>query len=589
VADGTSAAKGVDLEDAPAPVRRSGRRGRTWLMWMALWGLHLLLFMPWFAFRQGHQDFFSFFRFRLSYDFGLFLAALALVSRMRGRALARVAGVVAYAALLLFLTYDHAIPYFFQRTPALWEDWRLIINLAHYVGDFVSMWWPALGVGAGALLIVALVAMERLLAGFQQWARSCSMRRLAAGSLAFALLGGLSLGWFGLAREDAMVQLLSSRVAENYRVSKARIAALGDLAGATPDLRYEALMSVELPRRPSVYLLMIEAYGEILATCDTRAAYQALLGRISARLTGEGFSARSAYSRAPVHGGWSWLSIGTVQTGIRIDQLSSYAMLELVGARIPTLTSFFRGQGYRTIALQSANRDRTGIRRLDVFNRHELIEAPELRYPGPEAHWAAIPDEYSLGYFREKYLSHAPEPRFVFYMSVSTHIPFRPIPYVGNWRAWSGPGFPGARIDPAWPPLEGTELIASEARRNYLATIEYEWRLMADFIQAEGEKRPDAIFILVGDHQPRLDCESSPVTFNTPVHVVSKDAVFVDRFSDRGFSPGLFAEPGARTPLFHEGLFSLIVTELAEHNSDAEGSFRGAYFPNGIGLAGLMR
>jgi hypothetical protein len=474
---------------------------------------------------------------------------------------------------LLFLTYDHAVPYFFQRTPALWEDWRLIINLAHYLADLPSVGWP---VGTGVLVIFALVAIERLLAGFQHWARSCSIRRLVAGVGAFAFLGGLSLA----ARDDSPVQWLSARIARNYRASKARIAAAGELANVTPDLRYEALMEVELGRRPNVYLLMIEAYGEILATCDTRTAYQSLLGRISARLAGVGFSARSAYSRAPVHGGWSWLSIGTVQTGIRIDQLASYSMLELVGARIPTLTSFFRAQGYRTIGLQPANTDRTGIRRIDVFNRHELIEAPELQYQGPPAHWANIPDEYSLGYFRENHLMHAAEPRFVFYMSVSTHLPFQPIPYAGDWRAWSGPSFPAARPDPGWPPLEGTQLIASKQRRNYLATIEYEWRILADFIEAEGEKSPDAIFIVVGDHQPRLDCESSAITFHTPVHVLSKDAAFVERFSDVGFSPGLFAEPAPRAPLFHEGLFSLIVTQLAE---------RGTYFPNGIGLGGLMR
>jgi hypothetical protein len=593
VADGASVSNGVVLEPASATGRRPGRRWRIGLVWIALACLNFLLFAPSFVYRQGHQDFFP--SFRISYEFGLFLVALALASRIRGAVLARAAagvrvlGVAAYALLLLFLTYDSAIPYFFQRTPALWEDWRLIVNLVHYVGDFPSMWLSAVTVGAGVLLLLALFAMERLLARFQQWARTCSMRPLASGSLSFVLLGGLSVGWFGTKRDDAVIQLLGARVAENYRVSKARIAAVGDLAGVEPDLRYEALMNVELARRPNVYLLMIEAYGEVLATCDTRAAYQSLLGRIEARLTGQGFSARTAYSRAPVHAGWSWLSIGTVQTGIRIDEVSSYSMLELVGARIPSLTSFFRAQGYWTMALQPANRDRTGIRRLDVFNRHQVIEAPELRYHGPEAHWAAIPDEYSLGYFRENYLSGAPEPRFVFYMSVSTHHPFKPIPYVGDWRAWNSPGFPAALDEPAWPPLEGVQLIATEARRNYLATIEYEWRLLADFIEAEGEKSPDAIFIVLGDHQPRLDCESSPTTFHTPVHVVSKDAAFVARFSDVGFSRGLFAEPGARLPLLHEGLFSLFVTQLAEHNAFDDGSSGCTYYPSGIGLAGLMR
>ncbi|HZA14531.1 MAG TPA: hypothetical protein VE618_08540, partial [Myxococcaceae bacterium] len=104
--DGTSA-NGAELERVPAVARRSGRGGRAWRMWLALWALNFLLFAPSFAFRQGHRDFFPF---RISYEFGLILAALALASRFGGRALARLAGTVTYAALLLFLTYDHAVP-----------------------------------------------------------------------------------------------------------------------------------------------------------------------------------------------------------------------------------------------------------------------------------------------------------------------------------------------------------------------------------------------------------------------------------------------------------------------------------------------
>ncbi|HYX91697.1 MAG TPA: hypothetical protein VE782_09045, partial [Myxococcaceae bacterium] len=193
--DGTSALGGLELERAPEAVQRSGRRGRTWLMWMALCAINCLLFAPSFAFHQGQQNFFPFFPaehphgayrldlrsgweyakavavrrenrdvFRISYEFGLFLAALALVSRTRGRAVLRLAGVLAYAVLLIFLIYDRAIPYFFQRTPALWEDWRLIINLVHYIGDVPSLGLSAIAVGAGGVLVVALVAIERLFA-----------------------------------------------------------------------------------------------------------------------------------------------------------------------------------------------------------------------------------------------------------------------------------------------------------------------------------------------------------------------------------------------------------------------------------------
>ena len=84
--------------------------------------------------------------------------------------------------------------------------------------------------------------------------------------------------------------------------------------------------------------------------------------------------------------------------------------------------------------------------------------------------------------------------------------------------------------------------------------------------------------------------ESNPpgeLTFNAPVHVLSRDAAFVERFADAGFQPGLFAEPGKAPALQHEGLFSLWVKKLAEAYGTPETRDRATWFPDGIGLAGL--
>jgi hypothetical protein len=62
----------------------------------------------------------------------------------------------------------------------------------------------------------------------------------------------------------------------------------------------------------------------------------------------------------------------------------------------------------------------------------------------------------------------------------------------------------------------------------------------------------------------------------------------VESFADAGFQPGLFAEPGLRPALQHEGLFSLWVSKLAAAYAEP-GSRAAPYFPDGVGLAGLNR
>jgi hypothetical protein len=148
---------------------------------------------------------------------------------------------------------------------------------------------------------------------------------------------------------------------------------------------------------------------------------------------------------------------------------------------------------------------------------------------------------------------------------------------VRDYRKVEGPVAPGD-VAP-WPDLEGRAAVADPLLRDYLATVEYEWRVLADFI--EERKNEDALIVVVGDHQPgQIECAESPVTFNTPFHLLSRDGALIDRFSDVGLEPGLYATPRATPQLKHEGLYSLIVSKLTD---------RDVYVPNGAAPSGLRR
>jgi hypothetical protein len=362
---------------------------------------------------------------------------------------------------------------------------------------------------------------------------------------------------------------------------------MAPLRSGTVDRRYERYAQASLRHKPNFYLLMVEAYGEILATWDMRPAYEALLARVQARLEHAGYHARSAYSASPVHGGTSWFSIATVQTGILIDRPLPYSALELNSARVPSLASFFNAQGYESYALEAGSRARSTLRRLDLFNHHVMIDATALDYHGPHFGWGHIPDQYSFGVLRERYLAKAPEPRYLFYMGVSTQYPWGDDvpPYVSDWKALDHGQVIRDDVDSSWPALPYKEEIATELRRSYLRSVEYEFRLLTELLEADASR--DIVVVILGDHQPRL--ESNPpgeVTMNTPMHVLSRDPAFVERFAAFGFQPGMFADPELHPPLAHEGLFSLLVSQLTAAYGDPDAAPI-PYLPDGIGLSGL--
>jgi hypothetical protein len=85
-------------------------------------------------------------------------------------------------------------------------------------------------------------------------------------------------------------------------------------------------------------------------------------------------------------------------------------------------------------------------------------------------------------------------------------------------------------------------------------------RLLTDFILNGGDE--DAIYVLVGDHQPPSVSRRDD-GYETPVHIVSRDPELIANLAEFGFEPG--AVVSATEPqLHHEGLYSMLVRLLVE-------------------------
>ena len=97
-----------------------------------------------------------------------------------------------------------------------------------------------------------------------------------------------------------------------------------------------------------------------------------------------------------------------------------------------------------------------------------------------------------------------------------------------NWRALNLPGE---------APQASSELIEhSERRQNYWNAIEYQLEMLTEFILSEPNEQ--AIFVLVGDHQPPRVSRAED-GWDTPFHIIAKNGNFVASFREFGFESGL--------------------------------------------------
>jgi len=531
--------------------------------------------------RRDNQDVF-----RIAIDFALLLLALIWSADTRARAWVRRCAVAVYGFLWLFLAYHHAVGHWFQRTPALLEDVRLGLNLLHFLGSFSrASWFLDWAILGG--FVVALWLTARCFGALQRPAAGWSVARRGWISVALVAPAALSCSVHGVASDRPVFQVTSKRVYDNLRASAAEAALMAAVHAAAPDTRYDEYLGVRWTRKPDVYLVMMEAYGEILATWDMAPAYRELLARVEGRLSRAGYHAATAYSTAPVHGGTSWFSIATVLTGVFVHRPKAHALVEQSGLRIPTLPRFFREQGYLSHALQPGSTQRTGLKRNDYYGHERAVDAISIDYRGKPYGWGRIPDQYALGVFRERYFQPSAGPRYAFFMNVSTHYPWSGLPpYVRDWKTLASAGaVPTADLE-GWPALRNTSRIGTALRRNYFESIAYEWRVLSEWFESEADK--DNVIVVLGDHQPRLEWNlPGAVTLNTPMHILSKDRALIERFIQQGFEPGLYATPERRPPLQHAGLFSLLISQLTAHLSPTTPGL--PLHPKGAPLPALKR
>ena len=305
-----------------------------------------------------------------------------------------------------------------------------------------------------------------------------------------------------------------------------------ELGGAAETRGLPVLMQA-VAARTDVSLVFIESYGEIAFSRPEIA--QGLVesrAQLAESIARSGRGVVSAYVRSPTFGSGSWLAHSSLLSGVEIRDGDDYARL-MMRAR-PTLGDVFRAQGYRILALMP------GLRQAwpegEFYSFDEIYGATRLDYRGPEFGWWRIPDQFAIAQYEQLERAAAPQgqPRFLFFPTISSHMPFRPTPpYQSDWARLTGPrpyGDEAARAI-ARPP-EWTRLGPS-----YAESIAYAQRSMAGWLEQRAG-HPVVLWML-GDHQPPAAVSGEGASWNVPVHVISDRPDVLDALLARGFVRGL--------------------------------------------------
>ncbi len=553
---------------APAPWRQ---RAYAWLGLLSLW---LLFELPMVI----RSDIIEPAALRPSPDI---LALLTLWSLSlltpSGRALRWVLG--AWTTCLVVFRMDQVIFRLLMREePLLYDQWFMLRHLVVLISDLASL--GSLLAVAGFLVAAALLILwtRRVLRRARCLLAPEEHRRTAAIAAGLWAIG-LSTAYLlpPPAGSTAPARWLTASLVDNLRSSIATYQSVQAGIARSPYARYAQLA---LKDKPDLLLFIVESYGRVLATDPTlRDAYAELLTKLEGDLTHAGWSMVSAYSRSSVSGGRSWIAEGTMLMGTPIRYEAVFHHLLSHMPSLPNLVSFLAGQGYETVLLTPADRQRAGLQRENRYGFDRVIDYESLGYRGPAVGWGIVPDKYSLAFAEEHVLANPPRPVFFDYHMVTSHAPWivPPRDAEGGTQALRapeplldknlGPKSPhtlalrklkyyAREPDGRYPFMPG---LSAAKRYDYQETIHYDLALIADYLR---ERERDGLVILLGDHQPPVITEPD-ASFDTPVHVLSRDARHLEELRKLGFVAGLRIPQTAPAPLTHAGFFSAVVRTLA--------------------------
>lgn len=338
----------------------------------------------------------------------------------------------------------------------------------------------------------------------------------------------------------------------------------GQARAAVADLRDDEVFARQIASDPwagrtdlldelagkDVLLVFVESYGRsAIADPEIAKGVTPVLDAGEEALGRAGVEARSGWLTSPTFGAGSWLAHATLQSGRWVDTDRRYE--QLLGSERLTLTRVFDEAGWRTgFVLPAVETEPAATSSSpwppahDFYGADRLHTGDELGYRGPELGWGDIPDQYTLGWFRQEVQSESGPPVMAQIDLVSSHNPWPLPPPVVSWE-----GLGDGSVLACMPQCADEE--PDDVRSRYAASIGYSLESVISFVAEHPD--PDLVVVLVGDHQPWAYVTGEAPTHDVPVTLIAGDPTVLSRTAGWGWTPGL--TPAGDAPVWRMHAF----------------------------------
>ncbi|HEY80343.1 MAG TPA: hypothetical protein EYP25_10445 [Anaerolineae bacterium] len=511
----------------------------------------------------------------------LFLLARPLWRASRRKWVSR-AFFLLHLLTLLYAIYESVILSLYHTSPILYNDIRFFISGVGFLIDGLRLSAWQLLLIALTLVIAFLLLYKLIILWFMRVPveRMGRASRLAAIALILLFLALTLTQGRAAAQPASELNSLSAKLLANTRASLLAREDVQAYDRIHPEAIYDYARTTRLFRKPNIYLIFIESYGSVLyKRSHFTNDYLALMAEMEARLRDGGWTMETGLSRSPTWGGGSWMAYTSAEFGLYISSQPQFLAIKdrFIRQPYPSLGRYLQTQGYHHVRLAPIQRALSAAEdeaNDALYGPDRWLRFADLDYQGPLYGWGpSPPDQFTLNKARELLRSQSPFPLFLVYLTQNSHYPWAPLPpLTANWRDLNDPNWPS-------PPPIGEPIPHRDNIKHYREAIRYQWETLSQLI-LDTPASEDAIFILIGDHQPPRVSRRAD-SFDTPIHILARDHDFPPRFETYGFEPGLVVSD-LRQDMQHEGFYAMFIRELAGAYGASAAPL--PYLPQGIQL-----
>jgi hypothetical protein len=334
-----------------------------------------------------------------------------------------------------------------------------------------------------------------------------------------------------------------------------------NISGLLEDSIYSMPVDFLLHQKPNVYFIAIESYGAILRENEIyKSRYLDLCRDIKQNLNERGFQIASKMSKSPVTGGKSWVAYSSFLKGINIksDFIYKYLFHNQSKHQSESIFDVFEKLGYTNYLISGLggfeNYTIEWEKILSFLGTKNVIKYNDLKYNGITFNFGpSAPDQYLLHKSTELIKQDcAGKPIASFVETINSHYPFEsPTIVFEDWHKCN-------KVSDK--EYKTTTSLSKNVIENYFLAIEYQLKCIEDLILKNDD---EAIFVLFGDHQPPI-ISNHQNTYNTPVHIISKNKSFIQKWYNKGFCEGLYVD-SLESDLCHFNLKNIFLNNFLEN------------------------